>query len=57
MNVPGGGISKGSSSTWKRYAHSGRVIAGSSYTFEYPYEMMPGVWEFEIAVLGKTVVR
>jgi Domain of unknown function (DUF3859) len=57
MNVPGRGISKGFTSSTKRLVRGRRAVMGYTYTFDYPYELLPGLWEIQIAVLGKTVVR
>jgi hypothetical protein len=57
MRKPDGSTSNTYHGTIKLAVKNGRVVAQTGYTFEYDYELVPGVWEFAIRLNGETLCK
>jgi hypothetical protein len=57
ITKPDGTTSKGFTFIEKARIKDGGVLGWTGYGFDQPYELVPGRWEFEMAIKGKTVCK
>jgi hypothetical protein len=57
MKKPDGSTVNSYSGTIKLAVKNGRVAAQTGYTFEYNYELVPGIWEFALSFEHKTLCK
>ena len=57
MTRPDGTVSKGFTFVEKAVVENGRATNWSGYGFDHPYELVPGLWLFEMRFEGKALVK
>jgi hypothetical protein len=57
MTTPDGVTSKGYQSGEKQRVIDGRVVGWTGYGFDKDFELLPGIWEFEMRFEGKLVCK
>jgi Domain of unknown function (DUF3859) len=57
ITKPDGTTSQGFTFIEKARIEDGSVLGWTGYGFDHPYELVPGRWEFEMAIKGKTVCK